>query len=1003
LGQTAPQLTSISRTSASSISAGSTVSYSFVITPGTTSTINFIYIALQDSSGHQIGITQSGQASGTDSVVSTTAWLNGNYTVALIQIQDTAGIRTQYGSDGTISYPFGGTGPTTGGPSFSSLGFALTGGTGSIVAPQLTSISRTSASSISAGSTVSYNFVITPGTTSTINFIYIGLQDSSGNQIGITQSGQASGTASVVSTTSWLNGNYTVSLIQIQDTAGIRTQYGSDGTISYPFGGTGPTTGAPSFSSLGFAVTGGIAPTIAPTISLQPANQTVTAGGSATFSITAAGTPTPTYQWNFNGSAIAGATSSSFSITSAQSSNAGSYTVVVSNSAGSVTSSIATLTVNSASNGASAPTITAQPVSTIVTVGFLAQFSVTASPFSGTNYQWYRNGSLIPGATSFLYTITSAALTDAGSYTVVVSDAAGSVTSAAATLTVNSASTGSPASGLPTITAQPVSTTTTVGFLAQFGVTATPFPGTNYQWYKNGTLIPGATSFLYTITSAALTDAGSYTVVVSDSAGSVTSAAATLTVNSAGGTIPVTFAPVIAVQPVSQAVAANASATFSVIATGTPTLTYQWSFNGSAIAGATASSYTVANAQSSNAGSYAVLVSNSVGSVTSSAATLTVNPVGTTIPATVAPVITTQPSGASLSAGQSVTLSVAATGATSYQWYLNGVAVSGATGSTLVISNVQAANSGAYTVVATNSAGSVTSSTAAIAIIVSAHLTNLSARAYVGTGGNQLIAGFVVGGTGPKNLLVRANGPSLGSFGITGFLTNPVLSLANVSGSVISSNTGWGNSSVGTTLVALFNQVGAFAWAANSADSALYTSLATGNYTALVSGLNNGTGVGLAEIYDADTGTPTARLTNISARANVGTGSNILIAGFVIAGAGSEKVLIRGIGPGLANYGLTGVLPTPQLALYTSTGALIATDVNGWGGSPLLGPAAGVATVTPQSASAAVMAGVGAFSLTAGSADAAMLVTLPSGNYTAQVVGGNSTTGIGLIEIYEVP
>jgi hypothetical protein len=913
LGQTAPQLASISRTSASSIAAGAAVSYSFIITPGTTSTISFIDVNLQDSSGHSIDILQSGQASGTVSGATSAAWLNGSYTVAFIQIQDTAGIRTMYSSNGTISYPFGGTGPTTGAPSFTGLGFSLTGGVGTIVAPQLSSISLTSAASLSAGGTVTYSFVITPGTTSTISFIYIALQDPSGNQFGIQQSGQASGTVSGATASSWLNGNYTVAYIQIQDTASIRTMYSANGSISYPFGGTGPASGGPSLSALGFALTGGITPAIAPTISVQPGNQIVTVGGSATFSVIAGGTPIPTYQWNFNGTAIAGATSSSYSVTNAQSANAGSYTVLVSNSAGSVTSSAATLTVNSASTGGSSsgpPTITAQPVSTSTTVGFLAQFSVTATPFSGTTYQWYKNGTLIPGATSFLYTIAASALTDAGSYTVVVSDSAGSVTSAAATLTVNSASTGGSSSGLPTITAQPVSTTTTVGFLAQFSVTATPFPGTTYQWYKGGTLIPGATSFLYTIAAAALTDAGSYTVVVSDSAGSVTSAAATLTVSAAGGSMS----------------------------------------------------------------------------------------------ASVAPVITAQPSGASLSVGQSVTLSVAATGATSYQWYLNGVAVPGATGSTLNLSSVQAANAGVYTAVASNGAGSVTSSTATITVVTPAHLTNLSARAFVGTGSNELIAGFVVGGAGTKQLLFRADGPSLSSFGVTGVLANPALTLTDVKGNILSSNTGWSTSSTpATSFSQVFNQVGAYPYTSGSADSALVTALGAGNFTAQVSGLTGGTGVALAEIYDADTGTPTARLINISARANVGTGSNILIAGFVIAGTGSERVLIRGIGPALANYGLTGTLATPQLTLYTSAGGLIATNANGWSAQPVQGPYAAVATVAAQSASAAIMNGVGAFPLTTGSADAAMLVALPPGNYTAEVAGANGTTGIGLVELYEVP
>jgi hypothetical protein len=454
-------------------------------------------------------------------------------------------------------------------------------------------------------------------------------------------------------------------------------------------------------------------------------------------------------------------------------------------------------------------------------------------------------------------------------------------------------------------------------------------------------------------------------------------------------------APVITTQPQSQSVAATSSVTFSVVASGIPAPTYQWQLNGSPISGATGTSFTLQQA-SFGLGSYTVVVTNSLGSATSNPAVLTL--LG-------APVITSQPFGATVSSGQSVTLTVTASNATTYQWYLNGAAVAGAMGATLVIPSVTAATTGAYTVVVGNGAGSVTSSPATVALVASARLINLSARASVGTGGNALIVGFVVGGSGTKQLLLRADGPSLTALGVAGALSNPSLSLAaSPSGSVLATNTVWGGT---TALTAAFTQVGAFAWASTSADSALLYPLGTGNYTASVTGVGTGslTGVALAEIYDADTGTPTGRLTNLSSRANVGTGANILIAGFVIGGTGSERVLIRGTGPALANYGLSAasVLSTPQLTLSDSSGKVIATNLNGWSNPPVLGPAPVAASASVQSASAAVMAGVGAFPLTPGAADTAMLVTLPAGAYTAQVAGANNSTGISLIEVYEAP
>jgi hypothetical protein len=199
--------------------------------------------------------------------------------------------------------------------------------------------------------------------------------------------------------------------------------------------------------------------------------------------------------------------------------------------------------------------------------------------------------------------------------------------------------------------------------------------------------------------------------------------------------------------------------------------------------------------------------------------------------------------------------------------------------------------------------------------------------------------------------------------------------------------------------------LGAFALVTGSTDSAMLVGTPVGSYTAQVSGVGSTTGVALAEIYDADTGTPPARLINISARASVGTGGSILIGGFTITGSTSETVLIRGVGPGLAStFGLTGVLATPQLTLFDSVvpnnPQVIATDTT-WGSAPVAGPSTVQAGILPAAAS--VMTTVGAFSLVTGSTDSAMLVTLPPGNYTAQLSGFSGATGIALVEIYEVP
>jgi pectate lyase len=346
------------------------------------------------------------------------------------------------------------------------------------------------------------------------------------------------------------------------------------------------------------------ATTTPPSITTQPVSQTVNPGSSVTFSVVASGTAPLSYQWKFNNANIAGATNSSFTIASAQSSNAGSYTVTVSNSAGSVTSSAATLTINVP------PTITTQPASQTVTAGSSVAFSVVASGTAPLRFQWRFNGANIAGATNSSFTIASAQSANAGSYTVVVTNVAGSTTSAAATLTVN---TGAVA---PTITTQPASQTVNAGSSVTFSVVASGTAPRGFQWKFNGANIGGATNSSFTIASAQSSNAGSYTVTVSNSAGSVTSSAATLTVN---------VAPTITTQPSSQTVNVGSSATFSVVASGTAPLRFQWRFNSANISGATNSSFTIASAQTSNAGTYSVVVSNAIGTVVSSGATLTVN------------------------------------------------------------------------------------------------------------------------------------------------------------------------------------------------------------------------------------------------------------------------------------------------------------------------------------------------------------------------------------------
>jgi len=350
------------------------------------------------------------------------------------------------------------------------------------------------------------------------------------------------------------------------------------------------------------------------------------------------------------------------------------------------------------------PSIATQPTNQTVTIGQTATFMVVAAGTAPLSYQWQENGTAISGATSASYTTAATSSSDNGAkFQVVVSNSAGSVTSNAVTLMVNAAA------AAPSITTQPVNQTVTVGQTATFTVVATGTAPLSYQWQKNGTAISGATSASYTTAATTSSDNGAqFVVVVSNSAGSVTSNAATLTVNAGA------VAPLITTQPANQTVTVGQMATFTVVATGTAPLSYQWQKNTTAISGATSASYTTpATTSADNSAKFVVVVSNTAGSVTSNAATLTVNSAAT------APSITTQPASQTVTVGQTATFTVVATGTAplSYAWRKNGTAISGATAASYTTPATTSSDTGAqFTVTVSNVAGNVTSNPATLTV-----------------------------------------------------------------------------------------------------------------------------------------------------------------------------------------------------------------------------------------------------------------------------------------------
>ena len=266
--------------------------------------------------------------------------------------------------------------------------------------------------------------------------------------------------------------------------------------------------------------------------------------------------------------------------------------------------------------------------------------------------------------------------------------------------------------------------------------------------------------------------------------------------------------------------------------------------------------------------------------------------------------------------------------------------------------------------------------------VLEPRLRALSVRGFSGAGENTLITGIVLSG-GSKLLVSRGIGPSLAQYGVRGFLGDPLLRLFNGSGTQLQANDDWGGS---VTLANAFAAVGLPPLAPDSKDAALLATLNAGNYTAQLTA-TSGPGIGLMELYDTGTAGDGARIKALSVRGAVGGGENVLVVGFVVSGAGTERILIRGIGPGLAASGVPGALADPQLKVFNSSGAQVDANDDWDGGSALVN----------------AFAAVGLAALPAGSKDAALIAALPVGVYTAQLSGVNSTAGVGLIELYEMP
>jgi hypothetical protein len=283
--------------------------------------------------------------------------------------------------------------------------------------------------------------------------------------------------------------------------------------------------------------------------------------------------------------------------------------------------------------------------------------------------------------------------------------------------------------------------------------------------------------------------------------------------------------------------------------------------------------------------------------------------------------------------------------------------------------------------ISVGSRGFIRSGTLVLALTSAPPLTgsllNLSTRMAVGTGNNVLIAGFIITG-GPKKLVIRGLGPSLARFNIDNTLADPKLELHGGTGALIAQNNDWQENSTQAAAI----QASGLA-PGDSHESALIITLDPGNFTVILAGVNSSVGVGLVEVYDTGGAGATAKAVNVSTRGYVSTGDSVMIGGFIVGGSDSGTIVVRGIGPSLASFGILNPLQNPELDLYDENGSKL-ISIDNWQDVPNYGQVIAAGLAPSDSRECAI---AGSFS---------------PGNYTAVLGGLNNTSGVGLVEVYNL-
>jgi len=727
----------------------------------------------------------------------------------------------------------------------------------------------------------------------------------------------------------------------------------------------------------------------APNITSQPIGGILNEGGSISLTVEATGDPNPTFQWKKDGVDVPGATSNALDLTHVTMDDAGAYTVVVSNLMGSETSDEAVVLVNVVSS----PVILEQPQDRVVPLGGSVALSVNASGTPPLQYAWTKVGDPTVIGNEATLSFLDVTADVVGRYRVEVSNQADSVTSRDAVVSLATS---------VSILSQPEAVIAESGGSATFTVAIDIVDAVTFQWYRNGEAIDGATGSTLRIGSVDPEQAGDYTVAVTGDAGTVTSEAATLSVSTSvysgayfGQTTGDSGDVALWVDGTNQAVFIFfRRAESDGVLERNVTLGSDGSFSFAGPQGF---------------GEISGQVSG--GNLTGRVSGLSLDISGTR----------SDPDGLAAAYDGAYPLTVVMESGPDL------VVIAGGDGRVMIYAQGDADADALVTSI--NASGQV-SATSQGGVVVDLQfrdesvsgsfndgaetgnfggyrrgvepphlLANISMRGNVGTGSGIMIAGFVVNGGGNKPILIRAVGPRLDDFGVGGAIRDPQLLVSLLGGADIGENDNWGDYVDQSGLLASQTRVGAFSMGPSVEDSALVLNLVENAFTARVSGVNDGTGISLVEVYDADDlaqGATATRLSNISMRGLVSTGGGIMIPGFVIhAGSGGDmgvpkRLLIRAVGPTLGSFGVSGTISDPNLELYDNQGALISVNDN-W------------EEVDDLSSLTIAMGQVGAFGLEAGSKDSALLISLLPGIYTAQVSGIDGATGVALVEVYAVP